>query len=204
MLWDSSNGIPTQGRGGGSCVLKQPFLEAWSLSFCPMDTVLGTCLQHLLHPWTGFRGKEAGRCLPYLFFFFFLELHLRHMQVPRLGLELELQLLAYITATAVSDLSLICDLHHSLWQCQILNPLSKAGIRPHSRGQYVGFLTCWVIMGSPNLYCFNQTFWKSTLLWVKVTLLHFSVAYVWLVSSGAFSNKEHRDGSWIWVGRDGD
>ena len=25
-----------------------------------------------------------------LFFFFFLELHLRHMEVPRLGVELEL------------------------------------------------------------------------------------------------------------------
>ena len=33
---------------------------------------------------------------------------------------------AYTTATAMPDLSHACDLHHSLWQCQILNPLSEA------------------------------------------------------------------------------
>ena len=36
------------------------------------------------------------------------------MEVPRLGVELELQLLAYTTAIATPDLSTICDLHHSL------------------------------------------------------------------------------------------
>ena len=40
--------------------------------------------------------------------------------------ELELQLLASATATAMPDLSCICDLCHSLWQYRILNPLSKA------------------------------------------------------------------------------
>ena len=42
------------------------------------------------------------------------------MEVPRLGVELELQLLAYATTIATQDLSLICDLHHSLWQHGIL------------------------------------------------------------------------------------
>ena len=48
------------------------------------------------------------------------------MEVPRLGVELELHLLAYIITTAMQDLSCICDLHHSSQECQILNPLSKA------------------------------------------------------------------------------
>ena len=48
------------------------------------------------------------------------------MEVPRLGVELELQLLAYATVTVMTDLSHICDLGRSLWQCQILNPLSEA------------------------------------------------------------------------------
>ena len=39
---------------------------------------------------------------------------------------MELQLLAYATATATPDLSLVFDLHHSSWQCQTLNPLSEA------------------------------------------------------------------------------
>ena len=33
------------------------------------------------------------------------------MEVPRLGVKSELQLLVYITATATQDLSHICDLH---------------------------------------------------------------------------------------------
>ena len=46
-----------------------------------------------------------------LFFFFFLGSHLRHMEVPILGEESELQLLTYATATR--DPSCIFDLHHS-------------------------------------------------------------------------------------------
>ena len=42
------------------------------------------------------------------------------------GLKLELKLPAYATATATRNLSHICDLHRSLLQRQILNPLSKA------------------------------------------------------------------------------
>ena len=47
------------------------------------------------------------------------------MEVSGLGVELELKLLAYDTATAMRDLSHFCDLHHSLWQGQNLNPLSE-------------------------------------------------------------------------------
>ena len=60
------------------------------------------------------------------FFFFFLGLHRRHMEVPRLGVESELQLLAYTTAAAMQNLSHVCDLHPSSRQHQIPNPLSEA------------------------------------------------------------------------------
>ena len=43
------------------------------------------------------------------------------MEVPRLGVELELQLPAFTTATATQDPSRICDLYHSSRQCRILN-----------------------------------------------------------------------------------
>ena len=70
--------------------------------------------------------------LPTFFFFFvFLGPHLWHMEVPRLGGKLELQLPAYATATARGDPSLICDLHHSSWRHRILNPLSEARDRTH-------------------------------------------------------------------------
>ena len=47
-------------------------------------------------------------------------------EVPRLGVQLELELPAYATATAMRDPSHIHNLHHSSWQCKILNPLSEA------------------------------------------------------------------------------
>ena len=58
--------------------------------------------------------------------FVFLGLYLRHMEVPRLGVKLDLQLPVYTTATATRDLSHICDLHHSSQQHWIPNPLSEA------------------------------------------------------------------------------
>ena len=47
------------------------------------------------------------------------------MEVPRLGVKLELSPLAYVTATATQDPSRVCDLHHSSRQCWVLNPLSE-------------------------------------------------------------------------------
>ena len=57
--------------------------------------------------------------------FFFLRLHLWHTEVPRLGVNSELQLPAYTTATVTRDLSCVCDLHYSSQQRRILNPLSE-------------------------------------------------------------------------------
>ena len=68
----------------------------------------------------------SSKCQHFIFIFCFLGLHLQHVEVPRLGVESELQLLAYATATATQDLSLYCDLHHSSWHCLILNPLTEA------------------------------------------------------------------------------
>ena len=61
-----------------------------------------------------------------LFCFCFLWLHPQHTEVPRLGAESELRPPVYTTATATPDLSCMHDLYRSSWQCQILNPLSKA------------------------------------------------------------------------------
>ena len=50
--------------------------------------------------------------------------HVRHMDVTRLGVQLELQVLAYTAAT--HDPSHVHDLHHSSGQRRIINPLSRA------------------------------------------------------------------------------
>ena len=100
------------------------------------------CLSQLRPWWEGslkLRGVPPGAslssvcvfCFGFFCLFVFLGLHLRHMAVPRLGVELELQLPAYITATATQGPSCICDLHHSSRQHWILNPLSKAKDQTH-------------------------------------------------------------------------
>ena len=48
------------------------------------------------------------------------------MEVPRLEVKSELQLPAYVTATATQDPSCFFDLYHSSRQRQILNPQSEA------------------------------------------------------------------------------
>ena len=55
--------------------------------------------------------------------FCFLRPHTEHMEIPRLGVESELQLQAH--TTAAWDPSHICDLRHSSLQRWILNPLSE-------------------------------------------------------------------------------
>ena len=76
------------------------------------------------------KTKSNLRCLIICFFvclfvcFCFLGPH--PYPTPRLGVELKLQLPDYTTATATPDPSHTYNLHHSLWQGLILNPLSKA------------------------------------------------------------------------------
>ena len=60
------------------------------------------------------------------FFLFFLGPNLQHMEVPRPGVELELQLPTTAIAPAMWDLSRVCDPHHSSQQRQIPNLLSEA------------------------------------------------------------------------------
>ena len=97
-------------------------------------------------------------CLLVVFFFsfFFLGLHLQNMDVPRLGIRLELQLPAYTTAIVIPGPRCICDLnlHCSSWQCQILKLLSKARDRT-----CIPMYTGWILNllshnGNPSLCYF--------------------------------------------------
>ena len=59
----------------------------------------------------------------FIYLFWFLGPHLWYMEVPRLGVESELQLPAFTTAT--EDPSHVCTTDQNSWQCLILNPRSK-------------------------------------------------------------------------------
>ena len=88
---------------------------------------------------------------PY-FFVCFLGPHSQHMEVPRLRVESELQLPAYVPATAMPDLSHVCDLHHSSQWWRILNLLSMArdrtcNLRVPSRIRF-----CCATVGTPFLH----------------------------------------------------
>ena len=75
----------------------------------------------------GLRGFSISISVSMFYYLYtFLGLDSWHMEVPRLGVELELQLPASTTATAMLYLSCVFDLHHSSRQHRILNPLSEA------------------------------------------------------------------------------
>ena len=82
------------------------------------------------------------------------------MEVPRLGVELELHLLAY--ATAMQDLNRVCDLHHSSLKHQILNPLRKARDRTQI---LIGFVTAKSQWELPGFSYFNV---HMNHLWILV------------------------------------
>ena len=88
-------------------------------------------------------------------FFFFLGPHPQHMEVPRLGAGSELQLPVYTTATAMPDLSWVYDLHHSSWQCQIPNSLSKAREWPK-----IFMVASWFVTDEPQWELPTQHFLK--------------------------------------------
>ena len=93
----------------------------------------------LMQPLPAYTRADGSPCLPrtptpiptghtsniiYMYFFFpFLWPHLRHMDVARPEIKSELQ---SATAIATLDPRCICDLHCSLWQHWILNPLIEA------------------------------------------------------------------------------
>ena len=91
---------------------------------------LFTILKALKMIYSMLRNKNGKTC-----FYFILKILFRAtpwpMEVPRLGVELKLQLLIYPTATAIQDPSHICDLHYSSRQCPILNPLSETRDRTY-------------------------------------------------------------------------
>ena len=73
---------------------------------------------------------NSGKIAAFFFFFFlvFLGPHPQYMEVPRLECAIGAVAagLHHIHSKARSELC-VSDLHHSSWQCRILNPLIEAG-----------------------------------------------------------------------------
>ena len=118
-----------------------------------------------------------------LFIIFFLGPHPRQMEVPRIGVKSELQLLAYAATTAIPVPSLVCDLQHSSWQHQILNPLSGAREWTRVLLDTSWFHFCWATTRTPEVFhlintpqflypfCWWQTWWLFLIWSYQIMLL---------------------------------
>ena len=96
-------------------------------------------------------------CFLFLFLFsykIFSGLHPWHTEVPRRGVESELQVPVYPIPTATPDLSHMYDLHHSSQQCRLLNSLSEA--RDQTRKPFVPNQIRFycIMMRTPNMFLF--------------------------------------------------
>ena len=133
--------------------------ECWLVK--PGAVALGQCQPE--ESWaTEHATTSLGIGFVVVFVFVFWGPCLQHMEVPRLGVELELQLPAYATATATPDPSCLYDLQHRSWRCQILNPLRGTRDRTHILMDVAGLLTCWATMGTPsNWHILSQDFCGS-------------------------------------------
>ena len=76
------------------------------------------------------------------------------MEVPRLGVNSELQWLVCTTVTAIRNQSRVCNLNHSSQQCWILNPLDEARDQTPILVDTSWVPYHWTTMGTP---------WSSTL-----------------------------------------
>ena len=98
----------------------------WSSCLPSLSLSFPTCSARALAQMAS-RGSPRCQCFSFfLSFFFLLGPHLWHIEGPRPGVQSELRLPAYTTATATPDPSRIFDLHHRSRRCRILNRLSKA------------------------------------------------------------------------------
>ena len=110
----------------------------------------------------GFITVKLHFCHCNFFSFVFLGPYLWHVKVPRLGVQSELQLLAYTTATSTQDTSHVCNLDHSLWQRWILNPLSEARYWTCRLMDTGSVHYCWAMTGTPPIVILS-ILWGDTL-----------------------------------------
>ena len=133
-----------------------------------------------------------------------LGLHLWHMEVSRLGVNSELQLLAYTTATATWGMSRVCDLYHSSQQRQILNPLTEARDQTHilmdtSQARYH-----WATMGTSiffslllRLHSDSQSQTASYWLSLYKDDLKWDLDYLLLNTRHLSGHWKHKINSWF-------
>ena len=118
--------------------------------------------------------------------------HPWHIEVPRLGVKSELQLQACTIATAMQDISHLCDLDHSSWQCRTLTQWARPGIEPASSWILVGLSaaeTRWEVTSSLVLEVHSK---QAMHMWRQARM------------EKAWARKKSRSGTWSLNGKTGD
>ena len=147
-----------------------------NMEYCSIHFIVWFILPEILYKFVhlylsiSFWYKMVLDCFCFVLSFFLVEFcflgpHPQHMEVPRPGVGLELQLPA--TATAMPDLSLLCHLHHSSQQLWIPDPMSKVRIKPASSWILVRFVSLSHNRNS-GIGFFKNHFWGPHLWHVNI------------------------------------
>ena len=91
-------------------------------------------------------------------FFCFLGPHLKHMEVLRLGVKSELQLLVYTTATETAGSEPYATYTAAPGNAGSVTHWARPGIKPESSWMLVGFVTRWAITGTPIFEFFKLSY----------------------------------------------
>ena len=113
--------------------------------------------------------------------FLFLGSYPWHMEVPRLGVEL-----AYATAIASPDLSRVCNLHHSSWQCWVLNPLSELRDWTCTLMDTSQIHFCWATSGTPVYLLFLRKCQTTSEIICTILCSNQQCMKVWILSHSFF------------------
>ena len=137
----------------------------------------------------------------YLFYFLFLGPRVWHMEVSRLVVEPELQLPAYTTAIAMLHPNHVCDLHCSLQQCQILNPLNGTRDRTCILMDTNQVHSHWATIGTPSLRKFYSIgrIGRFSLSYDTWPLTHWTL-WTWALPCSNTSKNGECDDTCHWLG----
>ena len=120
--------------------------------------------------------------------FVFWGLHLRHMEVPRLGVKLELQLPAYARATGLPNLSRIFDLYTTPHgNTRPLSHCARLGMESSTSWFLVGFISAVPRRELPGclfLCCCCWPVWSLSIFWTLSTFFDIWTANIFFHSIG--------------------
>ena len=151
----------------GKCSLNHHFYKDF-LTSLPSEIPITYMLSHPMLSHSSLRLFSQSLLFIYLFIYCFLGLPLRHMEVPRLGVESELQLLVYATATATWDPSCVCNLYHTTRQRRIPNHLARPGIETAASWISVRFVSIAPQRELPRHFSCYASIYMVSLLWFQI------------------------------------